>query len=201
MNPVRQTFHDAFEALNSKKAGKLAGYQVRPLSMWHIAMLHRLDGELEQSDRVSGNWLIIQVLRWPPLCKDWRLRLAMAEPGWFNLRAWLSVRQIMRDLDGFEAKLKQYWELWFAKPPTKGETKEVDESGQQKKSPKKGVTSPWFMLVICELLDLGFSHDEAWKMNPGYALHLLWANRERGGAETPLIDEDTAQILQEMGAW
>lgn len=201
MNPVRQIFHDAFETVGATKAGRLLGYKVRPLTMWHMAMLHRLDGEMQTTDRASSYWLMTQVLRWPALCRNWRLRLALAEPGILNIRAWCATRMLVRDYDGFEAALERYWEIWFPKPPTKGESTEIGEDGEQKKSPKKGSATPWFLLVVCELMELGFSHDEAWSLNPGYALHLLWANRERAGMDTPLIDEESAAALQEIGAW
>lgn len=201
MNPVRQVFHDAFDTLYSKRAGRIAGYKLRPLTIWHLSMLHRLDGELKESDKVSSLWLIIQVLRWPPLSRMWRIRLALAEPGFLNIRTFIAVKRIFRDLDGTEKRLEKYWAIWFPKPHTKGEESTADESGQQTKKKSKGINMPWFLLVVTELMSLGFSHEDAWKMNPGYALHLLWCNREREGSETPLIDEETAAALEEIGAW
>ena len=112
MNPVRQAFHDALDTLGAKKAGRIAGYKLKPLTMWHLSMLHRLDGELSESDKVSSLWLVLQVLRWPALSRNWRLRLALAEPGFGNIRAWAAVRAIMRDVEGIEKQMERYWEIW-----------------------------------------------------------------------------------------
>ena len=164
---------------------RIMGRTVQGLSLWHLAALHSVQSPFLSADPerrvVVGDLLIalriVQARPWAalqlcPRLADILTRLRYRRTWQQHARAfaqWLRAQQITP-------------ELW----------QRVDEGAPRQ------ITAPVILSKIAALMAIGFSHDEAWALSPGYAEWIALAHAERTVPGVKfLTDPDRADMAAE----